>query len=157
MARLRARGLCARATIPSTAPGEATTTALNLAAPEALLDLGPSLSARDVNDPSDPDDAWFTVPVQNRGSDARHSRFSPQRTGREAALAALAAAHASRRCSRRASSNPDIVLERAPGFGEHTFRLVIPPNNAGTLALHFQGVRTRAVAARLDRSGARRA
>ena len=40
-----------------------------------------------------------------------------------------------------ASSNPDIVLERSPGFGEHMFRLVIPPNNAGTLALHFQGVR----------------
>src|SRR5215510_14381877 len=48
--------------------GEETAAALNLAAPEALLDLGPSLSARNVNDPTYPEDAWFTVPVQNRSS-----------------------------------------------------------------------------------------
>jgi diguanylate cyclase (GGDEF)-like protein len=125
--------------VPVTAPGEATTTALNLAAPEALLDLGPSLSARDVNDPSDPDDAWFTVPVQNRGM----TPVIRVLTAADRPQAALAISPTRTRPTliEAVSSNPDIGLERSPGFGEHTFRLVIPPNNAGTLALHFQGVR----------------
>ena len=66
--------------------------------------------------------------------------FSPRPTGREAALA-ISPTRTRPTLIEAASSNPDIVLERSPGFGEHTFRLVIPPNNAGTLALHFQGVR----------------
>ncbi len=125
--------------IPASPPGEATTTALNLAAPEALLDLGPSLSARDVNDPSDPDDAWFTVPVQNRGM----TPVIRVLTAADRPQAALAITPTRTRPAliEAVSSNPDIGLERSPGFGEHTFRLVIPPNNAGTLALHFQGVR----------------
>ena len=126
--------------IPSTAPGETTTTALNLAAPEALLDLGASLSARDIRDPSDPDDAWFTVPVQNRGM-TPVIRILAAAERPQAALA-VSPTRTRPRLLETASSNPDIVLERSPGFGEHTFRLVIPPNNAGTLALHFQGVRT---------------
>jgi PAS domain S-box-containing protein len=125
--------------IPVAQMPETTTTALNLAAPEALLDLGPSLSARNVNDPSDPEDAWFTVPVQNRGS-TPVIRVLAAADRPEAALAA-SPARTRPTLLETASSNPDIVLERSPGFGEHTFRLVIPPNNAGTLALHFQGVK----------------
>ena len=125
--------------IPVTELGETTTTALNLAAPEALLDLGPSLSARNVNDPSDPEDAWFTVPVQNRGT----TPVIRVLTAADRPQAALATTPTRTRPTliEAVSSNPDIGLERSPGFGEHTFRLVIPPNNAGTLALHFQGVR----------------
>jgi diguanylate cyclase (GGDEF)-like protein/PAS domain S-box-containing protein len=129
----------AQADIPVTEPTEATTSALNLAAPEALLDLGPSLSARDVNDPSNPDNAWFTLPVQNR-SNTPVVRVLAAADRPEAALAA-SPPRSRPVLIETASSNPDIVLERSPGFGEHTFRLVIPPNNAGTLALHFQGVK----------------
>jgi diguanylate cyclase (GGDEF)-like protein/PAS domain S-box-containing protein len=118
---------------------EATTTALNLAAPEALLDLGPSLSARDVNDPSSPEDAWFTVPVQNRSS-TPVIRVLVAADRPESALA-VRPPRTRPALIETASSNPDIVVERSPGYGEHTYRLVIPPNNAGTLALHFQGVR----------------
>lgn len=118
---------------------EATTTALNLAAPEALLDLGPSLSARNVNDPSNPEDAWFTVPVQNRSS-SPVIRVLAAADRPELALA-VTPPRTRPALIETASSNPDIVLERAPGYGEHMFRLVIPPNNAGTLALHFEGVR----------------
>jgi diguanylate cyclase (GGDEF)-like protein len=118
---------------------EATTTALNLAAPEALLDLGPSLSARNVNDPTDPEDAWFTVPVQNRSS-TPVIRVLAAADRPEAALA-VKPPRTRPALIETASSNPDIVLERSPGYGENTFRLVIPPNNAGTLALHFEGVR----------------
>ena len=125
--------------IPDTPPSEATTTALNLAAPEALLDLGPSLSARNIVDPSDPDDAWFTVPVQNRGS-TPVIRVLAAADKPQAALD-VSPARTRPTLIETASSNPDIVLEPSPGFGEHTFRLVIPPNNAGTLALHFEGVR----------------
>ena len=125
--------------ISATAPGETTTTALNLAAPEALLDLGPSLSARNINDPSDPDDAWFTVPVQNRGSTPVIRVLAA--ADRPQSALAVSPTRTRPTLLETASSNPDIVLERSPGFGEHTFRLVIPPNNAGTLALHFQGVR----------------
>jgi diguanylate cyclase (GGDEF)-like protein/PAS domain S-box-containing protein len=124
---------------PLAESAEATTTALNLAAPEALLDLGPSLSARNVNDPSNPEDAWFTVPVQNRSS-SPVIRVLAAADGPEAALA-VTPPRTRPALIETASSNPDIVLERAPGYGEHMFRLVIPPNNAGTLALHFQGVR----------------
>jgi diguanylate cyclase (GGDEF)-like protein/PAS domain S-box-containing protein len=123
---------------PVTEPGQATTSALNLAAPEALLDLGPSLSARDVNDPSNPNNAWFTVPVQNRGN-SPVIRILAAADRPEAALVA-SPPRTRPVLLETASSNADIVLERSPGFGEHTFRLVIPPNNAGTLALHFQGV-----------------
>src|SRR5262245_8947400 len=131
-------GACA-AEEPLASPTEADTTALNLAAPEALLDLGPALSARNVTDPSNPDDAWFTVPVQNR-STTPVIRVLTAVDRPEAVLEAYPA------LSRpilleTASSNPDIALEPSPGFGEHTFRLVIPANNAGTLAFHFQGVR----------------
>ena len=124
---------------PVAESAEATTTALNLAAPEALLDLGPSLSARNVNDPSNPEDAWFTVPVQNRGS-TPVIRILAAADRPELALA-VTPPRTRPALIETATSNPDIVLERAPGYGEHTFRLVIPPNNAGTLALHFQGVR----------------
>jgi diguanylate cyclase (GGDEF)-like protein/PAS domain S-box-containing protein len=119
--------------------GEETTAALNLAAPEALLDLGPSLSARNVNDPADPEDAWFTVPVQNRGS-TPVIRVLAAADQPRAALA-ISPTRTRPTLLEAASSNADIVLERSPGFGEYTFRLVIPPNNAGTLALHFQGVK----------------
>src|SRR5262245_39019078 len=124
---------------PSTEAIEADTTALNLAAPEALLDLGPALSARNVNDPSSPDDAWFTVPVQNRST----TPVVRVLTAADRTDAVLEAYPALTRpiLLETASSNPDIALERSPGFGEHTFRLVIPANNAGTLAFHFQGVR----------------
>src|SRR5262249_10312781 len=114
---------------------EATTTALNLAAPEVLLDLGPSLSARNVNDPSNPEDAWSTVPVQNRSS-TPVIRVLAAADRPEAALAVIPP-RTRPALIETASSNPDIILERSPGYGEHTFRLVIPPNNAGTLALHF--------------------
>ena len=124
--------------IPVTELTEATTSALNLAAPEVLLDLGPSLSARDVNDPSKPEDVWFTVPVQNRGN-TPVVRVLTAAERPESALAVVPP-HSRPTLLETASSNPDIVLERSPGFGEHTFRLVIPPNNAGTLALHFEGV-----------------
>jgi len=125
--------------IPVTDPGEETTTALNLAAPEALLDLGPSLSARNVNDPTDPEDAWFTVPVQNRGSTPVIRVLAA--ADRPQAALAVSPTRTRPALLEAASSNADIVLERAPGFGENTYRLVIPPNNAGTLALHLQGVR----------------
>ena len=124
----------------SEAPPSETTTALNLAAPEALLDLGPSLSERDIRDPSAPDDAWFTVPVQNR-SMTPVIRILAAAERPQAALAALPT-RTRPALIETASSNPDVVLERSPSFGENTYRLVIPPNNAGTLALHFEGVRT---------------
>src|SRR5262245_49600994 len=119
--------------------GEETTAALNLAAPEALLDLGPSLSARNVDDPAAPEDAWFTVPVQNRGS----TPVVRVLAAAERPQAALAVSPTRTRPTllEAVSSNSDIVLERAPGFGVNAYRLVIPPNNAGTLALHFQGVK----------------
>jgi diguanylate cyclase (GGDEF)-like protein len=118
---------------------ETTTTALNLAAREALLDIGPSLSARSVNDPADPEDAWFTVPVQNRSSTAV-VRILVAADRPQSALASTPT-RSRPTLLEGASSNPDVMIERAIGFGENAFRLVIPPNNQGTLALHFKGVR----------------
>jgi diguanylate cyclase (GGDEF)-like protein len=118
---------------------EATTGAINLAAMEAVFDIGPSLSARSVNDPADPEDAWFTVPVQNR-SNTPVIRILVASDLPEAILAA-SPTRSRPRLLEGATSNPDVVIERDLGFGENTFRLVIPPNNQGTLALHFKGVK----------------
>src|SRR5262245_55800205 len=42
--------------------------AVDLNLPQAVLDLGPSVSPRKVPDRADPTGAWFTLGVQNRGS-----------------------------------------------------------------------------------------
>src|SRR5882762_5853996 len=52
------------AAVDGSVPGEAPK-ALNLAAPEAVVEIGSSLAPRSVGDPKDAESTWFTLAVQN--------------------------------------------------------------------------------------------
>jgi diguanylate cyclase (GGDEF)-like protein/PAS domain S-box-containing protein len=123
------------------APPENATPALNLAAPEAVLDLGSAVSPRGVRDPSDPSGSWFTVAVQNR-SDVPVARVLAANDPPAAGLALMPMADRPALIE-AAVSDSTVVVEHATALGGNAFRVVLPAQHAATLALHFQGVGSR--------------
>lgn len=112
--------------------------AINFAMPDAIIDLGPALSQRMVNDASAPDGVWFTVPIRNSSalpvvrvlaaSDSPRAGLAMVPQAKRAALVEVVGADSS------------LIIERASGFGDNIFRVVLPAAGVSTLALHFQGV-----------------
>ena len=116
--------------------------ALDFAAPASVVDLGPSILPRAVDDPSDPGGEWFTVTVRNGNEAAPVARV----------FTAADTAEAGSRffppltrpiLTEIAGSDANIVIERAPAFGENAIRVILPPAHTATLALHLQGAQAR--------------
>ena len=113
--------------------------ALDLATPEAVVDVGSSLATHSVRDPKDPESAWFTLAVQNRTT-APVVRVLAAADQPGASLA-FAPTRMRPTIAEAAVSNSGVVIERAPGFGLNAFRVVMPPTQAATLALRIEGVK----------------
>jgi diguanylate cyclase (GGDEF)-like protein/PAS domain S-box-containing protein len=115
--------------------------AIDFAAPQPVIDLGPSATARGLNDPSDPNGAWFTIAVQNRGA----TPAARVLTAADSPGAGLAVTPPAGRptLAEAAVSDPAILIERAVAFGPNAFRVFVPPGRSGTLALHFEYVAER--------------
>jgi diguanylate cyclase (GGDEF)-like protein len=123
------------ATVPAPRPG---TPAVDLAGPDAVLDVGPTLAASRISDPTQPGSAWFTLPVQNRSNrpvtrvfyaaDSPSGGVAPKPYNRRPTLREAAASDAS------------VPIELAGAFGPNVFRVTLPPQHAATLAMHFEGV-----------------
>ena len=113
-------------------------TAIDFAAPQPVIDLGPSAAPRGLEDPSDPNGAWFTIAVQNRGA-APTARVL---TAADPPGAGLAIGPPAGRpmLLEAAGSDPAAIIERAVAFGPNAFRVFIPPGRSATLALHFANV-----------------
>ena len=120
-------------------PAPAASLGLDLALPEAVLDLGPSLAPREAGGAT----GWFTLAVRNstalpvarilEAADSPDSGllFIPPAT-RPALIEAT-------------SSDSAITVDPADAFGAHAFRVTVPASGAVTLALRFQGVDGRPV------------
>jgi len=126
------------AAVDGGAPGDAGS-ALDLATPEAVVDVGSSLATHSVRDPKDPESAWFTLAVQNRTT-APVVRVLAAADQPGASLA-FAPTRMRPTIAEAAVSNSGVVIERAPGFGLNAFRVVMPPTQAATLALRIEGVK----------------
>jgi diguanylate cyclase (GGDEF)-like protein/PAS domain S-box-containing protein len=114
------------------------TAAVDLAASQAVIDLGPSATPREAKDPLDPNGAWFTIAVQNR-SRAPVARVLTAADPPGANIAFLPMGGRPMLVE-GAVSDPAVIVERAIAFGENAFRVQVPPGRAATLALHFENV-----------------
>src|SRR6185503_17601487 len=124
---------------PEPTPPDEATVALDFSTPEAVVDVGPSLASRSVSDPKNPESAWFTLAVRNRAT-APVVRVLAAADQPDAGLA-FAPARKRPTISEAAVSNSDVVVERAPGFGQSAFRIMVPATQAATLAVHLDGVK----------------
>src|ERR1700674_3824484 len=113
-------------------------TAIDFATPQSVIDLGPSAAPRALKDPSDPNGAWFTIAVQNRGATPA-ARVLNAADPPGAGLAITPPAGRPMLLE-AAASDPAVVIERAVAFGPNAFRVFIPPGRSATLALHFANV-----------------
>ena len=113
-------------------------TAIDFATSQPVIDLGPSAAPRGLNDPSDPNGAWFTLAVQNR-STTTTARVLTVADPPSAGLAVTPPAGRSMLVE-AAASDPAILIERAVAFGPNAFRVIVPAARFGTLALHFENV-----------------
>jgi diguanylate cyclase (GGDEF)-like protein len=111
-------------------------TAIDFATPQPVIDLGPSAAPRGLNDPSDPNGAWFTIAVQNRGA----TTIARVLTAADPPGAGLSVTPPAGRPTlvEGAVSDPAVLIERAVAFGPNAFRVFVPPGRSGTLALHFE-------------------
>ncbi len=126
------------AAVDGSVPGEAPK-ALNLAAPEAVVEIGSSLAPRSVGDPKDAESTWFTLAVQNPTAvPVVRVLAAADRPGTSLAFAPT---RMRPMIAEAAVSNSGVVIERAPGFGQNAFRVVMPPTQEATLALRIQGVK----------------
>ncbi|MEA2825524.1 MAG: hypothetical protein QOF03_2006 [Alphaproteobacteria bacterium] len=124
------------------APGPtAVSTAIDFATPQPVINLGPSAAPRGLNDPSDPNGAWFTIAVQNRGA-APMARVLTAAEPPEAGLS-VTPPPGRPMLVEAAVSDPALSIERAVAFGPNAFRVLVPPGRSGTLALHFENVAQR--------------
>ena len=103
----------------------------------AVVDLGSSMVRRDAAEPTDRG-RWFTIAVQNTGG-APVARIL---TAAEPAGTAILIAPPVERPSliEAAGSDPSLVIQREAAYGNDAFRVIVAPQHAGTLALHFVGV-----------------
>jgi PAS domain-containing protein len=111
-------------------------TALDFAVSQPVIDIGPSLSPRAVQEPTDPNGLWFTIAVQNRSSMPVARVLVPMNPP-SAALAAtpMPSRPALIEC---AASDPAVAVERELAISPAAFRIVVPAGDVATLALHFE-------------------
>src|SRR5579872_3730580 len=110
--------------------------AIDFAAPQPVIDLGPSLMPERVAEPGDPRGSWFTLAVQNRQSTPVTrllTSFSPPGSGLNSEPLP-----ARPTILQVVPSDPSIIVERAPAFGPNAFRVLLPPGRNSTLTLHFE-------------------
>ncbi len=115
--------------------------AIDFAAPQPVIDLGPSLIPERVAEPADPRGSWFTVEVQNRQAIpvARVlTSFSPPGSGLNSEPLP-----ARPTIEQVVPSDQSVVVERAPAFGPNAFRVLLPPRRNSTLTLHFENATRR--------------
>jgi PAS domain S-box-containing protein len=129
------------ASAASAAPQEIGAPAVDFAAPQPVIDLGPSLTPERVAEPGDPHGSWFTIPIRNSQSAATArvlTAFSPPGTGfnSEPLPARPTIVQA-------VPSDASIVVERALAFGPNAFRVLLPPGRATNLTLHFENATRR--------------
>jgi diguanylate cyclase (GGDEF)-like protein len=129
----------------SEAPAQPETTsaqpAIDLAAPQAVLDLRRALSESRVTDPAEPGTSWLTLRVENSAKTSVARVLIAQ----EPPDAALAASPPKARplLLGVAASDPRVVIERARAFGDGAIRVIIPAQAEATLALHMAGAAVR--------------
>ena len=115
--------------------------ALDFAVPPPVIDLGPSIVPRGVKEPADPNGAWFTIAVQNRGSGpATRVLTAAEPPGAGLWLVPMAGRPA---LVEAAAGDRAVVIERAVAFGANAFRVLVPAGHVATLALHFENVASR--------------
>jgi diguanylate cyclase (GGDEF)-like protein len=116
-------------------------TALDFAVTPPVIDLGPSALPRGLKDPSDPNGAWFTLAIQNRGA----TPVARVLTAVDSPGTALAFAPRQGRpmLVEAAVSDASVVIERAIAFGPDAFRVLVPAGRVATLALHLENVEAR--------------
>src|SRR5438034_221697 len=98
-------------------------TAIDFATPQPVIDLRPSAAPRGLEDPSDPNGAWFTIAVQNRGA-APSARVLTAADPPGAGLAIMPPAGRPMLLE-AAGSDPAVVIERAVAFGPNAFRVFV--------------------------------
>jgi len=118
-------------------------TALDFAASQPVIDLGPSVLLQALRETSDPNGSWFTIAVQNRSTQpVARVLTSVDPPGAALASAPMRGRPALIEC---AASDTAIVIERDPAFSQAAFRVIVPPGRVATLALHFEYVAGRPV------------
>lgn len=122
-------------------PRRAGTPLIDLASPDAVIDLGPALVVSRVNDPVQPGDAWFTLGVENRSAQP----ISRVLIAADTPGGGVAISPYNRRPTLRevAASESAVIVEQAFAYGGNAFRVTLPPAHATTLALHFEGMAER--------------
>ena len=113
----------------------------DFASQEAAIDLGSALSDNRVSNPAEPGTAWFTASVVNGGAGLTARvlmAVDPPWAG-----ISLFPAHRRLTLREAASSDAGVVIEQATAFGDNALRVIVPPQQTSTLALHFDGVNGR--------------
>lgn len=114
---------------------------IEFAAPQPVIDLGPTLAHERLSEPGDPRGSWFSIIVQN-SQPVPVSRvltaFSPAglALGFEQFPARPAIAQV-------IPSDPATIVEIAPAFGANAFRVLVPPHRNATLTLHLENAAAR--------------
>lgn len=129
--------VCGQAYAQQTAPAGA----IEFAAPQPVIDLGPTLSRERLTEPGDPRGSWYSISVQN-SQPVPVSRvltaFSPAglALGFEQFPARPAIAQV-------IPSDAATIVEIAPAFGANAFRVLVPPHRSATLTLHLENAAAR--------------
>ncbi|HEX5281642.1 MAG TPA: PAS domain-containing protein [Micropepsaceae bacterium] len=129
--------VCGRGYAQSAAP----VGAIDFAAPQPVIDLGPTLSRERLSEPGDPRGSWFSIGIQNN-QPVPVSRvltaFSPAglALGFEQFPARPAIAQV-------IPSDPAAIVESAPAFGTNAFRVLLPAHRNATLTLHLENAAAR--------------
>jgi PAS domain-containing protein len=115
--------------------------AIDFAAPQPVVDLGPSLTRERITDAADPHGSWFTITVQNR------QRVPVARVltsfGAPGAALAFEPLPARPAIAQTVPSDPAIVVERDIAFGANAFRVLLAPGRVVTLTLHLENATPR--------------
>lgn len=110
--------------------------AIDFAAPQPVIDLGPTMMQERLFEPGDPWGSWFSISIQNSQA-APVTRvltaFSP--AGLALGFEQLPARPA---IVQTASYDRATVVESAPVFGANAYRVVLPAHGNTTLALHLE-------------------
>jgi len=115
--------------------------AIEISAPQPVIDLGPALSRERLTEPGDPRGSWFSISVQNSQPvpvTRILTAFSPAglALGFEQFPARPAIAQV-------IPSDPAAIVESAPAFGANAFRVLLPPRGHATLTVHLENAAAR--------------
>ena len=118
------------------APAPARTGAINFAAPQPVIDLGPSLTRERIAEAGDAHGSWFTITIQN----AQSGPVARVLTTVSAPGAVLGLEPLSSRpvIAEAVPSDPGILVESDIAFGANAFRVLLPPRRGVTLTLHLE-------------------